>query len=119
MDGVESFTRPAGVVDVKFDQVTHYLATPVCPNDYEAAFIAGTEPSQTCEMTAGDQRSFFQKLFGVVPKPPAPPAGTNPAQQATQGVAAAVQPGQPGQGTPAADDDSKKKKGFFGKIVGA
>jgi penicillin-binding protein 1B len=118
-DGVKPFSPPPGVVEVSLDKVTNYLATPVCPNDYPAAFIAGTEPSQTCEMTAGDQRSFFQKLFGVVPKPPAPPAGVNPAQQATQGVATAVQPGQPGQGTPAADDDSKKKKGFFGKIFGA
>jgi len=118
-DGVKPFSPPPGVVEVSLDKVTNYLATPVCPNDYPAAFIAGTEPSQTCEMTAGDQRSFFQKLFGVVPKPPAPPAGTNPAQQATQGVAAAVQPGQPGPGTAAADDESKKKKGFFGKIFGA
>src|SRR5947209_14165312 len=118
-DGVKPFSPPPGVVEVSLDKVTNYLATPVCPNDYPAAFIAGTEPRQTCEMTAGDQRSFFQKLFGVVPKPPAPPAGTNPAQQATQGVAAAVQPGQPGQGAPAADDESKKKKGFFGKIFGA
>jgi penicillin-binding protein 1B len=116
-DGVKPFSPPPGVVEVSLDKVTNYLATPVCPNDYPAAFIAGTEPRQTCEMTAGDQRGFFQKLFGVVPKPPAPPVA-DPSQQAAQVPPGTPQPGQAGQPNPASDDD-KKKKGFFGKIFGA
>jgi penicillin-binding protein 1B len=121
-DGVKEFTPPAGVVEVTLDKVTNYLATPVCPNDYPAAFIAGTQPSQTCEMTAGDQRNFFQKLFGVGPKPPTPPPVSNPGQQG-QNVPAgqvAAQPGLPAQPAQAATaEDDKKKKGFFGKLFGA
>ena len=116
-DGISPFNPPAGVVDVKLDKVTNYLATPVCPNDYEAAFISGTEPNQTCEMTAGDQRNFFQKIFGVGPHPSAPPAVSNPAQQASQPLSSppVVQSSQTAQST----EDDKKKKGFFGKIFGA
>ena len=114
-DGVKPFTAPAGVVEVKLDKLTNSVATPVCPNDYAAAFIAGTEPNQTCEMTAGDQRNFFQKLFGTGPNPSAPPAVSIPSQQAAQ-----VPAGQPGQPPPAnGEDESKKKKGFFGKLFGA
>lgn len=119
-DGVQPFTPPAGVVEVKLDKVTNNLATPVCPNDYEAAFIAGTEPNQTCEMTAGNGGNFFQKLFGIGPKPPAAAAVSNPGQQVSP-IASQPQPGQPVAGIPATntDDNSKKKKGFFGKIFGA
>ncbi|MBV9436175.1 MAG: transglycosylase domain-containing protein, partial [Acidobacteria bacterium] len=120
-DGVKPFTPPAGVVEVKLDKTTNYIATPVCPNDYEAAFIAGTEPSQTCDMTAGDQKNFFQKLFGAGPKPTPPVAVSNPGQQvaAQTPPAAGTQPaGQPAQPAGTAADD-KKKKGFFGKIFGA
>jgi penicillin-binding protein 1B len=117
-DGVKPFAPPSGVVEVSLDKVTNYLATPVCPNDYQAAFIAGTEPSQTCEMTAGDQRNFFQKLFGVGPKPPAPPVVSNPGQQAQTSQAIPGQPAQPSQAATNTEDD-KKKKGFFGKLFGA
>jgi penicillin-binding protein 1B len=116
-DGVQSFNPPAGVVDVKLDKVTNYLATPVCPNDYEAAFISGTEPNQNCEMTAGDQRNFFQKIFGVGPHPTAPPPVSNPTQQAAQPLSSppVVQSSQ----APQSNEDDKKKKGFFGKLFGA
>jgi penicillin-binding protein 1B len=113
-DDVKPFSPPAGVVQVTLDKVTNNIATPVCPNDYTAAFIAGTEPSQTCEMTAGDNRNFFQKLLGVGPKPPATAAVSNPTQQAAQ----APQPGQPGQSVPVPQGEQDKKKGFFGKIFG-
>jgi penicillin-binding protein 1B len=115
-DGVKPFNPPAGVVEVRLDKTTNYIATAVCPNDYDAAFIAGTEPNQTCDMTAGDQRNFFQKLLGVGPKPPPPPAVSNPAQQVAQSPPVS-QPPQPGQ--PPAPADDKKKKGFFGKLFGA
>ena len=115
-DGVTPFSPPPGVVEVKLDKLTNRIATPVCPDDYQAAFIAGTEPNQTCDMTASDQRNLFQKLFGVGPKPAAPVAVSNPAQQAPQ-APASQQPSQLASGT--TEDDSKKKKGFFGKLFGA
>jgi hypothetical protein len=107
------------VVEVKLDKTTNYLATPVCPNDYDAAFITGTQPNQTCDMTAGG--NFLQKLFGVSPKPPAPGTVSNPAQPVAQQLPPAVagQPAQPSQTTSASTPDDKKKKGFFGKLFGA
>jgi penicillin-binding protein 1B len=100
---VKEFTQPPGVVDVQLDKTTNLLATPACPETYNAAFVVGTEPSSTCEQGTG-AKGFFSKIFGLggdkaLPPPPA---------------------GQPGTATAAqgADQDPKKKKGFFGKIAG-
>ena len=97
---VRAFPQPSGVVDVQLDKLTNLLATPSCPETYTAAFIAGTEPNQTCDQTG---RGFFSRIFGLGGEkalPPPPPG----AQTATENA--------PG-GT-----DNKKKKGLFGKIVG-
>ena len=92
------FTQPAGVVDVQLDKLTNLLATPTCPDDYSAAFIAGTEPNQTCEQTVG-VAGFFRRVLGLGGEkalpPPASPVGQN-----------------------AAPPEPEKKKGFFGKIAG-
>ncbi len=90
------FAQPTGVVDVQLDKTTNRLATPTCPDDYVAAFIAGTEPRETCDQQTGVP-GFFSRIFGG-DKPVTPPPG----QTAT---------GQDSQ-------DPKKKKGFFGKIAG-
>src|SRR6202047_3549639 len=99
---VRAFSQPAGVVDVQLDKTTNLLATPACPEDYSAAFIAGTEPSETCEQSTG-MRGFFRRVFGLGGDKalPPPPPGT--------------QPGAPASATA---EDPKKKKGFFGKIAG-
>ncbi|HTW57118.1 MAG TPA: PBP1A family penicillin-binding protein [Terriglobales bacterium] len=97
---MREFQQPAGVVDVQLDKVTNRLATPNCTDDYVSAFVAGTEPRDTCDMQAGI-RGFFSRLFNgdkVLP----PPA-----------------PGQNGNGqNPANAPDPQKKKGLFGKIAG-
>jgi len=92
---MKAFTQPTGVVDVQLDKATNRLATPTCPDDYEAAFIAGTEPRETCDQQ-GAVAGFFNRIFGSGEKP-LPPTLAN---------------GQDAQ------DDPKKKKGFFGKIAG-
>ena len=110
--GVRSFTQPSGVVDVKLDKVTNRLATPTCPDDYVAAFLAGTEPTDTCDHGAtSEQQGFFSRILGLGPKPSAPLAVSNIGQQAATG------PGQE-QVSAQAGQEPKKKKGFFGKIVG-
>ena len=115
---VKPFNPPAGVVQLSIDKVTDLVATPACPNDYQMAFIEGTQPTQTCDQTASDHRNIFQKLFGMEPKPNPPPAVSNPAPPG---------PGQAGQ-QPAAttqeseqkdDQDKGKKKGFFGRLFGS
>src|SRR5438445_565771 len=99
---VKPFSQPAGVVDVQLDKQTNLLATPSCPETYSSAFIAGTEPSQTCDQGTG-VRGFFSRIFGLGGEKalPPPPPGT-----------------QPGTVVNTSGEDPKKKKGFFGKIAG-
>lgn len=97
---VKDFSQPAGVVDVQLDKATNRLATPSCPDTYTAAFIAGTEPHDTCDQ-GGGITGFFSRIFGGGQEKVLPP-GAKPTVAGDQGV----------------DDPSKKKKGIFGKIVG-
>src|SRR5436853_1403288 len=100
------FPQPAGVVDVQLDKQTNLLATPSCPETYSAAFIAGTEPSETCDQGTG-MRGFFSRVFGLGGEKalPPPPPGAQPG-------------GQPGtEANAKSEDPNKKKKGFFGKIA--
>lgn len=97
---MKPFTQPSGVVDVQLDKSTNRLATPACPETYTAAFVAGTEPHDTCDQANG-VKGFFSRIFGLGGEKPLPPA--------------------PGQSTPAAADQSnspEKKKGLFGRIAG-
>jgi penicillin-binding protein 1B len=98
---VKPFNQPAGVVDVQLDKLTNLLATPSCPETYTASFIAGTEPSQTCDQGTG-VRGFFSRIFGLGDQKVLPP----PAVGTKAGTDAALA------------EDAKKKKGFLGKIVG-
>ncbi len=116
------FVPPAGVSTVRLDKVTNLLADASCPSDYDAVFLDGTAPTQTCDQGAGDQRNIFQKLFGIgkentvgpalpangVPGLPAQPTGSQAAAAATQ----------PGPAPPPPDEQKKKKKGFFAKLFG-
>jgi len=94
---MKPFSQPSGVVDVQLDKATNRLATPTCPDDYVAAFVAGTEPRETCDQQNGVV-GFFNRLFGGGPKVLPPPTQAN---------------GQDQQ-----EGDPQKKKGFFGKIAG-
>jgi penicillin-binding protein 1B len=58
------FTPPDGVDVVTLDKVTNLLADAACPDDYQAAFLAGTEPTDTCDHPA-DHRNLLQKIFGL------------------------------------------------------
>jgi penicillin-binding protein 1B len=105
---VETFRQPSGVVDVQLDKATNRLATAACPDDYTAAFIAGTEPKDTCDQPLGEHRGVLSRIFnlGATPAPP-PVIGARPAN------------GQPvATSQPAPQNSQQKKKGFFGKIVG-
>jgi penicillin-binding protein 1B len=107
---VKSFAQPAGVVDVQLDKTTNLLATPSCPETYTAAFIAGTEPNQTCDQPTG-VKGFFSRMLGLGGEKALPPPGAPGGQNGSQ-------PGGTTQDANATDQDGKKKKGFFGKIAG-
>ena len=92
------FNQPSGVVDVQLDKMTNKLATAACPDTYSSAFLAGTEPTETCDQIGGI-KGFFSRIIGIEgdkPLPPntqvLPPDGSQPSQE-------------------------PKKKGFFGKIA--
>ena len=101
-EDVKPFSQPEGVVDVELDKVTNRLATPSCPDTYTIAFIAGTEPRDTCDQPGG-VAGFFSRIFGSKTETALPPPTTNGNPQAAGGV-------QNEQEVP-------KKKSFFGKIA--
>ncbi|MHB1021750.1 MAG: transglycosylase domain-containing protein [Acidobacteriaceae bacterium] len=116
---VHEFVPPDGIINVTLDKSTNLLADSTCPNDYTAAFLNGTQPTDSCSHPnpVADQRNIFQKIFGiggnpvvntVDPTQPAVPAV--PALQNGQSVSAA--------GAPQAAQE-KKKKGFWGKLFGS
>jgi penicillin-binding protein 1B len=62
------FTPPDGVQLVTLDKVTNLLADGSCPEDYTAAFLDGTAPTDTCDhkgLDGQDHRNIFQKIFGL------------------------------------------------------
>jgi penicillin-binding protein 1B len=96
---MNEFQQPTGVVDVQLDKATNRLATPTCPDDYTSAFVAGTEPRDTCDSQEG-MKGFFSRMFG----------GDKPVQPQQAQAANGQDPNNP--------PDPKKKKGLFGKIAG-
>jgi penicillin-binding protein 1B len=117
------FTAPSGVSTVRLDKVTNLLADVNCPSDYNAVFLDGTAPTETCDQSAGDQRSVFQRIFGLGKQttvtPPGQPAnGLQPLPPNAAGsqAAATAQPGQVPPQQP--DQQPKKKKGFFSRLFG-
>ena len=113
----KEFSAPSGVVTLNLDKVTNLIATPSCPQDYSVAFIAGTEPKQTCDQAYADHRGFFTKIFGIgSPQVNAPPPDTNgPVPPGTPG-AQNQQNAQAAQGQE--QQPKKKKKGFFSRLFG-
>jgi penicillin-binding protein 1B len=120
----KEFVPPQGVVQVRLDKETNLLADSSCPVNYYAAFLDGTEPTDTCSHANGDQRNLFQKIFGLGEKPATVPAkpgqfspGPPPVQQPA-GVAP-VQPTATAQNTQPQQEQPRKKKGFFSRVFGS
>jgi penicillin-binding protein 1B len=108
----QPFPAPAGVIGVKLDKTTNRLADPSCPDDYFAIFVAGTEPRDFCDQSgAGGVSGFFSKIFGQSTKPSPPSAVSNSNQEPSPSGAVA-------EAAPDNQDQSKKKKGFWGRLFG-
>lgn len=60
----KEFVPPQGVELVNLDKTTNLLADGACPDDYTAAFLDGTAPTDTCDHPP-DKRNIFQKIFGL------------------------------------------------------
>ncbi|HEX5234204.1 MAG TPA: transglycosylase domain-containing protein [Silvibacterium sp.] len=115
----KDFVPPPGVSEVSLDKNTNLLADASCPDDYTAWFLDGTQPTDTCDHSFGDQRNVFQRLFGLGEKPSAPPPVNAPA------IAPRQPPPQVSNGRPVQQQNTvvqpppeKKKRGFWGKLFG-
>jgi penicillin-binding protein 1B len=58
------FVPPTGVDIVAIDRASKLLSDASCPESFNAAFLAGTQPTETCDHPA-EHRSLLQKLFGT------------------------------------------------------
>jgi len=59
------FTSPDGVEIVTLDKNTNLLADDACTDDFTAAFLNGTAPTDPCDHPAADHRNILQKIFGL------------------------------------------------------
>jgi penicillin-binding protein 1B len=57
------FSVPQGVEIVSIDKATNLLSDATCPDSYDAAFLDGTAPAETCDHPA-EHRNLLQKIFG-------------------------------------------------------
>ncbi len=116
---VKPFEKPDGVDSILIDSDTLEIATPTCPVTREEVYIAGSQPTQLCELhgghgPGGGVGSFLSHIFGGgSPKPPQS-VGANgaPGQQAQNG-----QNGNDPNGVQPATT-TEKKKGPLQKIFG-
>ena len=66
-NAMRPFTPPPGVVQAHLDKVTNLISTPACPDAYDAYFLEGTAPTETCtggrdkEGEPGKKRGFSGK----------------------------------------------------------
>jgi penicillin-binding protein 1B len=111
---VRDFTMPEGVQSVVIDPESLELATPNCPTTRDEVYVAGSAPTQMCELHGGhgvisSTGSFLSHIFGGGGDPPPPPPGQAAAAPGTDGTPAAQD---------AAKDAGEKKKNPLQKIFG-
>jgi penicillin-binding protein 1B len=58
------FTPPEGVDIVAIDKASLLRSDATCPVSFNAAFLAGTAPTETCDHPA-EHRNLFEKIFGA------------------------------------------------------
>jgi len=117
---VKDFAMPEGVQSVVIDPESLQLATANCPTTRVEIYVAGSAPTQFCELHGGHSLlsstgSFLSHVFGGQPKAPpadgtAPPVPYDPNRP----------PNATGQGPDPADPSAQpeKKKNALHKIFG-
>jgi len=68
---VESFSPPEGVVFVRIDPATGYLADPVSGKGVLGCYLEGTEPAETAPAGGEGGKSFFRPGVETAPRPSA------------------------------------------------
>jgi len=123
---VQDFAMPDGIQSVLIDPETLQLATPNCPTTRSEVYVAGSAPTQFCELHGGHNilsstGSFLSHVFGGGgdPKQPQQPTDGQPGQPVTR-----YDPNRPpdatgqAQPTDASAKPGEKKKNPLQKIFG-
>jgi len=58
------FVPPEGVQIVSLDKASNLVSDATCPDSFDAAFLTGTAPMETCDHPA-DHRNVIQKILGL------------------------------------------------------
>jgi penicillin-binding protein 1B len=117
---VKDFPAPEGIQAVMIDPESMELATPACPSTRSEVYVAGSAPTQLCELHGGHAAggSWLSHIFG----------GGQPKQPQVGPDGRPLNPDEPGAGPPppadanganAADGQpAQKKKNALQKIFG-
>ena len=119
---VKDFTMPDGVQSVLIDSDSLQLATPSCPTTREEVYVAGSAPTQFCELHGGNKAAstsgnWLSHIFGGGGQPKTPATGPDgqPVVSSDQGGPAATQSGAPPATTGEKKNNPLKKIfGIFG-----
>ena len=108
----QDFQPPPGVIEELIDPQSGELATPSCPQTANEYFIAGSQPSQYCELHGGQLAqspagSWLSHLFGRGDSATPPSQNAN----ARPGTPPGARPGDTVQ-------EPEKKKGLLDRIFG-
>ena len=122
---VKDFTMPQGVQSVMIDPESLELATPNCPVTREEVYVAGSAPTQLCELHGGGHGvvsstgSFLSRIFGGGSKQQTGPDGQPIAGDPNRPPADPNRPPVEGQtaGDPSVQG-AEKKKNPLQKIFG-
>src|SRR3989440_7752660 len=117
---VKDFAMPDGVQSVLIDPDTLQLATPNCPTTREEVYVAGSAPTDFCELHGGHNLftsagSILSRVFGGEPKTPKTDANGQPVTPYDSNRP----PNATGQGLAVPSEQSgEKKKNPLQKIFG-
>lgn len=109
----EQFLPPQGVRQVQLDDATDLLADAACPDDWTAAFLDGTQPTQTCDHSIRVQQNIFQRIFGLGQQP-----ANSPPKAVQQPNPLPSQPLPSQKAGQAPEQKKKKKPGFWARLFG-
>jgi penicillin-binding protein 1B len=116
---VKDFTMPDGVQSVVIDPESLQLATPNCPTTREEVYVAGSAPTEFCELHGGhglltSTGNVLSHIFGGQPKAPQTDSNGKPVMLNDPNRP----PDATGQPTDPSAQDADKKKNPLQKIFG-
>jgi penicillin-binding protein 1B len=121
---VKDFDAPEGVQSVLIDPESLELATSNCPTTRQEVYVAGSAPTQYCELHGSHNvfssaGSWLSHVFGGgQPKEPAKDGDAKPAPYDPNRPPNATGQGQPPEQVDAKDKEEEKKKNPLKKIFG-